>query len=124
MASHSDPRVLSFKAGADLSAKQHRFVKFGSTDELVVSASGAAEVVMGILGNAPASGEIAEVYLPGGGAKLKLAGTVARGAYIATNATGEGVAAVAGEKYGAMAMESGVSGDVIGVEVILGELET
>lgn len=124
MASHSDPRILSFKAGADLSAKQYRFVKFGADDEHVVAASVASEVVLGVLQSAPTAEQVAEVALNGGGAKLKLAGTVTRGAYIRNDANGDGIAAVAGEKYGALAMASGVSGDVIPVEVILGELET
>lgn len=123
MAACSTPREFGFIAGADLSAKQFRFMVHGSADNLVVAA-GAGVNAIGVLMNAPASGERAEVALQGGGGKLKLAGTVARGSLIKSDANGDGLAAVAGDKFGAMAMASGVSGDVIPVEVVYGELET
>jgi hypothetical protein len=123
MASSSSPRIFGFKAGGDLSAKQFYGVVFGSADDTVVAA-GAAVNAIGIVQNAPASGELAEVALQGGGAKAKLSGTVTRGSFLKTDANGAFEAATAGDKYAAMAMASGVSGDVIPVEVVYGELET
>lgn len=123
MASHSTPRMFSFVAGADLSSAQYKFLDFGSGDTLVGLAAVAGSPI-GVLQNAPASGEVAEVALQGGGAKLKLGGTVARGDFLKPNASSLGIAATAGDKYGARAMASGVSGDVIPVEVVYGELET
>lgn len=123
MASSSTPRIDGFTAGADLSAKQFRFVVFGASDELVVAA-GAGVLPIGILMNDPTSGRHAEVAKQGGGGKLKIAGVVTRGDMVKSDANGEGLAAVAGDKYGAMAMASGVAGDVIAVEVHPGELET
>lgn len=123
MASHSTPRIDGFKAGADLSAKQYCFVVFGADDEHVVAA-GAGVAPIGIVQNAPTAERMAEVAKQGGGAKLLIAGVVTRGDFVKSDANGAGLAAVAGDKYGAMAMASGVAGDVIPVEVQPGELET
>ena len=122
MSAHSEPRLYAFFAEADLSAKQFTFVKFGAADNGVVN-SGAGEAIDGIMQDAPATGEAGAVALPGGGAKLKLGGTVTRGQFIKSGAAGVGVAATANlEIYGAKAMASGVSGDVIPVEVVTGQM--
>jgi hypothetical protein len=123
MASHATPRIDGFLAEGDLSAKQFFFVVFGATDDAVVSA-GAGVAPIGILQNAPTAGKPAEVAKAGGGAKLKLSGTVTRGDFVKSDTTGTGLAATNGDKYGAQAMQSGVTGDVIAVEVVIGELET
>lgn len=115
MSSYSQPRMTTLEAGADLSSKQYHGVKFGSADDLVVAA--AAEQGIGILMNQPTSGKMAEVALNGGGAKAKLAGTVARGDSLTPDADGAFVVAAAGERATCIAMASGVSGDVIAVEV-------
>lgn len=112
--------MVGFKAGADLSAKQYTFVKFGSADDTMVG-SGAGEATDGIIQDAPASGEYGAVALQGGGAKLKLGGTVTRGQYLKSDANGAGVAVAADKDvYGAKAAASGVLGDIIAVEVVTG----
>jgi hypothetical protein len=59
--------------------------------------------------------------MTGGGAKLKLAGTVALGALLKSDADGKGVkCTAAGDEYGARALKAGVSGDVIPVDVVQG----
>ena len=116
--SHSKPRLYSFKAGADLSALQYTFVKFGSAKD-TVAACGANERAIGILMNAPASGERAEVALPGGGAYLKINETVALGKLLTSTSGGLGeVADGADEWCGAIAYQDGVQNDVIAVEVL------
>lgn len=121
MRGHSDARVLGFEVVADLSAKIYHGVKFGANDGQVVAAE--AQEGFGVLMNA-AKGTAtvpggAEVAVFGGGAKAKLAGEVTRGASLTTNAAGAFVAAGDGERCLAVAMESGVSGDVIAVELQL-----
>jgi len=65
------------------------------------------------------AGDFGEVNLQGGGGLLKITETVAAGKFLTPTADGEGeVVDAAGEFYGSIAQESGVSGDVIGVEVI------
>jgi hypothetical protein len=121
MRGHSESRILGFQVESDLSAKIYHAVKHGTGDGLVVAA-GAGEG-FGVLMNA-AKGTAtvkggAEVALQGGGAKAKLAGVVSRGDSLTSDANGAFVAAGAGERCLAIAMESGVSGDVIAVELDL-----
>lgn len=115
--SHLAEKVQSFKAGADLSALQYTFVKFGADDKTVVGC-GAGERAIGILQNSPALGQVAEVARKGGGSYLKLGATVARGAIIKSGALGVGVkAAAANDWCYAQSMESGVVGDIVSVDV-------
>ena len=116
--SYSTPREFSFIAGEDLSSKQYTFVKFG-TDEKTVLGCGANERAIGILMNAPESGEKAEIALPGGGGKLLISETVALGNLLTSTASGQGeVADAAGEWVAAIAHKAGVASDIIPVEVI------
>ena len=115
MASFSEPRVQAYKAGGTIVADT--FVKFGSADDTVV-ACGAGERAIGVAVEAAASGETLGVQLFGGGAKLKLGATVVRGQILKSNASGQGIkAAAAGDFCAAVAMASGVSGDIIPVEL-------
>lgn len=117
MSSHSEPRILGFKAETDLSAKQFHAVKFDSSDKLIEAA--AATQGFGILMSVSPLGSAAEVAINGGGAKAKLAGNVTRGASITANSAGAFLTATAGQRATAVAMESGVTGDVIAVEVVI-----
>lgn len=117
MAAHSEPRIYGYTAGEDLSSKQYHFVKFGADKETVLGA-GANERAIGVLMNAPENGEQAEVALPGGGAKLKVAESVSLGKMLTSTAASKGeVADAAGEWIGAVAYEDGSSDDIVGVEV-------
>lgn len=116
--SHHPSNMKGFLAGENLSAKQYHFVKFGS-DEKTVVACGANERAIGILQNAPESGQGAEVALPGGGAYLKVSETIGLGKLLTSTGAGQGeVADAAGEWCAAMAMEAGVADDVLSVFVI------
>ena len=117
MASHSEYRISIFDAGADLTGKQYHGAKFGANDKTVVAAE--AQEGFGIIMSASPDTGLVEVALTGAGAKAKLAGEVTRGASLTTNAAGAFVAAGDGERCLAIAMASGVSGDVIPVEVEL-----
>ena len=116
MSSSRQPIIKGFRAGADLSAKQYHFVKIGTSDDQVVAA-GANEKTVGILMNAPASGELAEVAV-GGGALLKINEAVDALKLLTptSGALGE-VCDAADEWCGAIAMEGGAQNDVIEVEV-------
>jgi hypothetical protein len=116
--SHLAPKIQSFVAGGNLSALQYTFVKFGSDSKTVV-ACGANERAIGIVQNAPAAGQIAEVAVIGGGAYLKVNEVIALGKMLTSTSGGLGeVADAAGEWVGALAYQDGVQNDVINVVVI------
>lgn len=114
---------ISVAATVDLSTSQYFFVK---ADGTLCAAGGKA---LGILQNNPKSGLAAGVRVLGC-SKLTLAGTVAAGDYIASDASGKGVKAtvasvlagtpepLAGDHVIAIALEAGVSGDVRSVALI------
>lgn len=58
-------KPTSFKAGADLSAKQFYFVKLDTTVGQVVVCAAATDIPIGILQNKPTSGEEAEIVALG-----------------------------------------------------------
>lgn len=55
---------------------------------------------------------------------LDVATTVTAGAILKSDGDGKGIPAGAGDKYGAVSLQSGVAGDQIQVTVTVGELET
>lgn len=116
MSSYVQPKMKTFKAGGAI--KKHCFVKFGASDEHVLE-SDAGEKAFGVnmgANNADAAtGDDVEVAHLGGGALVKLAGTVTRGDSIASDADGKGVVATDGQWSPAIALASGVAGDVISV---------
>ena len=118
MSSYMKPNMKAYKAGADLSANQYHFVKWGTADDEVILC-GANEAHCGVLMNAPTSGQPAEVALPGGGALLKLDEAIsAAGSRLTCTAAGQGEAVDAdGEIVSAIAYEAGADGDVIEVYV-------
>ena len=117
MSSQTESRIAIFDAGADLTDKQYHGAKFGANDKTVVAA--AAQEGFGIIMSSSLDTGLTEVALTGAGAKVKLAGEVTRGESLTTDADGAFVAAGDGERCLAIAMASGVSGDVIPVEVEL-----
>lgn len=121
MASTQTPKIFAKSVETTFVSKQYCFAKPGASGGVVPA--GAGERTDGIIQNAPAVGEFAEVAMAGGGAKLLLAGTVAAGNFIKSNAAGAGVVASTDkDEYGARAEEAGVSGDIIAVEVMQGQL--
>ena len=118
MAVNSQPRVRTFKAGGAI--RPYRFVKWGSDNESMLECD-ANEKSMGIYQGEDtlASGDFGDVAIQGGGGLLEVSETVALGKFLTPTADGEGeVVDAANEYYGAIAQESGVAGDIIGVEVI------
>ena len=116
MAVSSKPKILAFKAGADLSAHENKIVKFGANAETVVLC-GAGEKGIGVLMNAPTLGSIAEVAIFGGGAKVKCVGVVSAGNGFASDANGFAVAPTAGQWIVGIAFETSVANQVIHAEL-------
>jgi hypothetical protein len=75
---------------------------------------------------AGAAGDSINVYYPSSGDDngstvwLELGGTVTRGALLMPDASGKGITATTGKWYGALAEESGVSGEKIRVTPLIG----
>lgn len=77
-------------AGADLSALQYTFVKQNSSGQ-VVAVAAATDIPLGVLQNAPTSGQEAEVLVVGG-TKLKAGATVTLGTHFLLGTTSAGAA--------------------------------
>ncbi len=106
----------SFKAGADLSTAQYKFVKLNSDGEVILAAA-TTDRPIGVLQNDPASGETAEVTIAGG-TKVKAGGTLAVGNPLFTNASGLGVTATVGSGGATFyivgtAISAGASGEIV-----------
>lgn len=115
----------SYTAEGAISA--NRFVKVGAADYGVLAAAAATDKIIGISTEIDASsGERTDVVHEGI-ADLKLGGTVARGDLLTSDASGQGVtaapAAGSNNRIGAMALVSGVVGDIIPVKVVQGSLQ-
>lgn len=106
----------STKAGAAITA--FTIAKFGGDDETMVPAAGNTDELIGIFQHGAENGKEVRVML-GGISRLKLGGTVARGNYVTSDGSGNGVAigSTGGTNYTVIgkALASGVSGDIIPV---------
>jgi hypothetical protein len=84
-------------ASGDLSASQYRFVKLSTTD-LVVVCSSATDIPIGVLQNAPTSGQEAEILIIGG-TKVEAGEALAIGDALGIVANGRGAAANTTTEY-------------------------
>ncbi len=116
----------TYNAGAAIAA--HRFVVPGAADHAVIQAAAATHAIFGIsdLG-ADAAGDRVDVHHVGI-AKLEYGGTVTRGQLLTADSVGKGVTAApsAGTtaRHGALALVSGVDGDIVDVLIVLGQVTT
>lgn len=104
-----------------------RIVKVGAADYGVLQGAAVADKLIGISTEVDAaSGERIDVVQEGI-ADLKLGGTVARGDLLTTDASGQGVtaapAAGTNNRIVGVALISGVSGDIIPVQLSLGSFQ-
>jgi len=107
----------TFTAGADLSTSQFKFVKLDGAD---VVPGTAGDNAMGVCLNNPASGGAATVCVSGK-ALVECGGGVAAGAAVAVvDATGRIADAVATDIILGYALETGVTGQIVAIEVIQG----
>ncbi len=120
MASHSQPRVLTFTSTAAIA--KGKSVTLDATGKLVTAANAKTDKQIGIAMNAAtAAGEKVEVALNGGGAKGLLGNTVSAGDLLSSTTGGALIATTtAADRWVAVAMEDGVANDLISVEVDLG----
>lgn len=119
MASSSEPKILAFISAAAIA--KGKAVKAGADKNNVAVCSAATDKSIGIMQNLSTAGGVAEVALPGGGGKGLLGGSVSMGDFLAPDSNGALVATTTeNDRVIAMAMEDGVSGDLISIEVVVG----
>jgi len=117
MASSSAPKILTFKADAAIA--KGKAVKIGTDKEHVAVGAANTDHVIGIAQNAVTTAEdLVEVALNGGGGKGLLGETVGAGRLLVSHTDGSLVMANAsGDQIVAKSLESGVSGDLVAIEV-------
>lgn len=108
----------TFIAGESLATSQFKFVTLES-DGQVDLADAAGERCLGIVENDPASGEAATIVMSGK-TRITCGGTVAAGAQLQTDASGTAITAASGDVSMGYALEAGVAGQVIAMELIQG----
>lgn len=116
MAYRSDGQIISgLIAGADLSSDQYKFVKMASTAGEVVLVSATTDVAIGILQNAPADGEPAEVQFHGVSKVLAGATAIAQGDVLGWSSTARATArTAAGSRAMGLGVEvSAAAGDIV-----------
>jgi hypothetical protein len=121
MAEQNDRLVMPMKAGADLSLFRYRVVRQTTVERVCNVASNATEGfaigTIGILDNAPASGQNASVCYAGV-TKAVAAGSVALGVVLTTNGSGKVTAAASGDLAVGQALQAAsAENDVISVKV-------
>src|SRR5690242_10406234 len=94
MSGIQEGRNRTFKAGADLSSSQYRFVKLDSTQNQVVVATAGTDNIIGVLQDTPTSGDAARVTLAnaGGTTLITASAAISLGAYVTATTGGKAVA--------------------------------
>jgi hypothetical protein len=113
MAEFGPQETLTLEANADLSAKQHTFMKYVATEKVDLATSATGTELLGVLQNKPQSGEFATVAYAGL-SKLVAGGAITAGAIVTTNASGRATAVASGQMGAARAISAaGADGDII-----------
>lgn len=105
----------------------YSIVKFGANDFGALQAAASSDLLAGVSTDiAAVTGEPCDVVMEGI-ASVKINGTVTRGNYITSDASGLGVAvgSTAGTNYETIgkALQSGVAGDIIDVLISIGRVQ-
>ena len=97
-----------FKAAADLSDYQFRFVYLSAAD--TVNLAGAGATILGVLQNKPAAANRACEIRRSGVTKIIAGDTIAVGAKLKSDSTGRAVTASTGNMYGGICLEAATVG--------------
>lgn len=108
----------TFIAGEDLSAAQFKFVTLES-DGQVDLADAAGENAMGVCLVGGTAGNAVTVCVSGS-VMITAGGTIAAGASLQTDASGDAITAASGDVVLGYAREAGVDGQIIEMEMIQG----
>lgn len=105
--------LVTFEAGADLSAKQYYFVDVSSDGQ--VDPAGDGLFAIGVLQNTPAAAGRAATVCVGGITKVACGGTITIGNPVASDSAGKAVACATNDVILGEALETGASGNVIAI---------
>lgn len=108
---------ITLEAGADLSSKQYTFVAVNSSGQVISPASQGNKCI-GVVMNAPASGEQAVVQVSGV-ALVKCGATITTGAEVEALTSGQATTLASGKSAGVV-IEAGTntSGDIVSVLLV------
>ncbi|MBS4040405.1 MAG: DUF2190 family protein [Flavobacteriales bacterium] len=101
---------------ADLSEKQYHVAKTDATGKLVLATAATDDIIGVINDGGRVAGDTATVQLINGSGtfKVKAGGTIAKGAYLTTDASGQAVATTtAGNRVFGRAVRAAVAGDIV-----------
>lgn len=117
--SSNNVRLTGLLAGADLSAKQFYAVKLASTAGEVVVCNATTDHALGVLQNAPADGEPADIMTQGISKMVANSTAVTAGSDVGWSAEGQAASrSAAGSRQFGTALESSSSdGDIISVSL-------
>lgn len=104
-------RVLTIALTAAAAIEAYRFVNIGANGG---KTAGAGEGIIGVTDLAAKAGERFDAMV-GGIAEVQLGGTVTANDQLKSDANGKAVVGASTDRIGGIALESGVSGDVIQV---------
>jgi hypothetical protein len=108
----------TFEAGGDLSAGQFKFVALAADGQVDLAGDGVDAV--GVLYNEPdAAGKAATVVVTGK-VIVEAGASITTGDAIASNAAGEAITAATGDIVKGYALEDGVDGQIIAIELVNG----
>lgn len=117
MATFENYDTQTFIAGSDLSAKQFFFVSLAADGEVDSTGDGAEAI--GVLLNDPTAGAAATVAIRGR-VIVECGGNVTRGGDVASDANGNAVDAATGDIILGKALETGVDGQIIAIQLLDG----
>ena len=105
---------------AESAVEQYRFAKHGSADDKAVHGTAAASALIGVF-TRPATADMPVDVATGGMWPVQLGAAAARGDLLKSDANGKGTpVSAANDRYGALALESGVADDVVMCVVVQG----
>jgi len=109
-------KVISIPAGADLSSSTEKVVQLNSSGN-VIDMAAITNIPIGILKNAPVTGEPAEIAISGV-SRIWLGATLTPGALVGSSAAGKAVADASTNYNVGVLLKGGADGEI--GEVILG----
>jgi hypothetical protein len=107
----------TYVAGSNLSAAQFKFVALAADGEVDVAGAGARAI--GVLLNQPAAGNAATVVMTGK-VLVEAGDSITAGDELAADAAGNAVTATTDDIVMGYALENGVDGQIVAIELIQG----
>lgn len=112
---------ISINANTDLSTKQYYLMTVtNSSGEGRAAVCGDGALAVGVLYNTPAAAGRPATIAISGVVKVKTGGVITAGGFVASSASGTGVAAASGDVIFGIALETAASGDIIPVLILPG----